>query len=51
MIKEKLAEIVARAFESACAEGKMGELKECPVPIQFPHLALRVHALKARWGN
>lgn len=43
MIKEKLAEIVARAFESACAEGKMGELKECPVPIQIERPKLAEH--------
>lgn len=43
MIKEKLAEILARAFENAAAEGKLGELKECPVPIQIERPKLAEH--------
>lgn len=43
MIKEKLAEILARAFENAAAEGKLGELKSCPVPIQIERPKLAEH--------
>jgi arginyl-tRNA synthetase len=43
MIKERLRDLVAKAFNEACADGKMGPLTECPEPIIIEQPKLPEH--------
>src|SRR5579885_432043 len=43
MIKERLKDMVARAFDQACKDGKMGALSDCPEPIVIERPKLAEH--------